>query len=950
MSDFPKRYYGFIALTGGEKGCLDNIPGTNLIDQDFAFGTYQGKILSYILDVDSGLDESPPDIIAPDVDAGDKRWILKYSKQIAQNVEVTDANNYWNVSNSEDIFDQIGNYTLNRVSKGWYTGGVVTCDTGALTVDVTSGTGNWAGTRNVSWDAASNVAITADALNYIYVDTADSTVKNTTTKAIADAQIPLAIVLANATEAIKISPYKIEISDFHYQVHEYLKRVIGPVCETGMSVSINTPSDLNIVVDTGAFHWGLSHYEYTTESPCSFTYWHKVTDGGTTRWVKTTSQTSINNTKYNLNTAGDWSYADLDGNKYRKDLICVAPKTDGSLVIAVILGQEQFSNLSDARNGAIPTLGDLELMGFASLAYVIIKQGASSIAEVGDMRPLLGQYGAMQDHGSLTGLSDNDHPQYMLVDSPKLGDDLDAQNHSIYNVLGIGTGAVSAPVVRAATLVVAANDSSTKSKAQADYICDGVDDQVEIQAAIDALPAQGGKVLLLEGTYLTKSPIDIKADSIHLTGVSASMPSSYGTRIQADAGWSGNYIIEVAESGGEVRHPWISDLSLDGGSETSIGGILLHRVYDGVIIKNLGCRNFDKNVIRLEAVTAGVISQSIWLENILSIANKSATAPSVWIEDTNEVMIVSSKFFGNDGVGGKSNTNGIEIKGLGDANRGVYRVTLIGNSFAHYSGAGIKLDSGTYNCLIQSNTIEGLDDGVVIGDIGTGTLKANVIRDNRYKTITNDAIKVQRAAGTIIEEWYTEEANSINITSDAENTLLSCFEHGDVWSIIDNGTRTHKFFGGIDGKFDLTSIAKIGATTISAAQWGYLGAMDQGVATEDSVQFSGLKISSNYVKFQLNCIASMSDETSRSLEAYVNVNTGILFVADTGFAHAFSGIVYLEGNENHVTILLDPMDKIRTTDTDGYFCVLADGDTTYTVKNRLGHAIHAELMAFGRED
>jgi len=435
MSDFPKRYYGFIALTGGEKGCLDNIPGTNLIDQDFAFGTYQGKILSYILDVDSGLDESPPDIIAPDVDAGDKRWILKYSKQIAQNVEVADANDYWNVSNSEDVFDQIGNCALNRISRGWYSGGDVVCNSGLLTVDVASGTGSWDGTKSMSWSAKNDVPIASGALNYIYIDTADSTAKSTTTRSVADAGVPLAIALADDTEAVKISPYRIEISDFHYQVHKYLKKVIGPVCETGMGVSINTPSDLNIVVDTGSFHWGLFHYSYTTESPCSFTYWHKVTDGGITHWVKITSQTSINNTKYNLNTGGNWSYADLDGNKYRKDLICVAPKTDGSLAIAVILGQEQFSNLSDARNGAIPTLGDLELMGFASLAYVIIKQGAISIAEVGDMRPLLGQYGAMQDHGSLTGLSDHDHTQYMLVDSPKLGGDLDAQNHSINNVL-----------------------------------------------------------------------------------------------------------------------------------------------------------------------------------------------------------------------------------------------------------------------------------------------------------------------------------------------------------------------------------------------------------------------------------------------------------------------------------------------------------------------------------
>jgi len=53
--------------------------------------------------------------------------------------------------------------------------------------------------------------------------------------------------------------------------------------------------------------------------------------------------------------------------------------------------------------------------------------------------------------------------------------------------------------LRTATFIVAASDS--EHKFEADYHCNGTDDQVEIQAAIDALPATGGEVFLLEGTY-----------------------------------------------------------------------------------------------------------------------------------------------------------------------------------------------------------------------------------------------------------------------------------------------------------------------------------------------------------------------------------------------------------------------------------------------------------------
>ncbi|WP_292366824.1 right-handed parallel beta-helix repeat-containing protein, partial [Methanoculleus sp. UBA208] len=47
---------------------------------------------------------------------------------------------------------------------------------------------------------------------------------------------------------------------------------------------------------------------------------------------------------------------------------------------------------------------------------------------------------------------------------------------------------------------MAASDSTELSKNQADYVCDGVDDQAEIQAALAALP-DGGTVVLTEGTF-----------------------------------------------------------------------------------------------------------------------------------------------------------------------------------------------------------------------------------------------------------------------------------------------------------------------------------------------------------------------------------------------------------------------------------------------------------------
>lgn len=60
---------------------------------------------------------------------------------------------------------------------------------------------------------------------------------------------------------------------------------------------------------------------------------------------------------------------------------------------------------------------------------------------------------------------------------------------------------------RTATVVVAASNASAMSKAQADRVCSGVADEVEINAAIAALPASGGSIYLTEGTFKVSDTI-----------------------------------------------------------------------------------------------------------------------------------------------------------------------------------------------------------------------------------------------------------------------------------------------------------------------------------------------------------------------------------------------------------------------------------------------------------
>lgn len=62
----------------------------------------------------------------------------------------------------------------------------------------------------------------------------------------------------------------------------------------------------------------------------------------------------------------------------------------------------------------------------------------------------------------------------------------------------------------AGALYVAASDAPAADKAMADYVCDGTADEVQIQAAIDAVQATGGGVVLLSpGTFNVAATVEI---------------------------------------------------------------------------------------------------------------------------------------------------------------------------------------------------------------------------------------------------------------------------------------------------------------------------------------------------------------------------------------------------------------------------------------------------------
>ena len=116
-----------------------------------------------------------------------------------------------------------------------------------------------------------------------------------------------------------------------------------------------------------------------------------------------------------------------------------------------------------------------------------------------------------------------------------------------------------------------------------DYLCDGVDDQVEIQAAIDALPESGGEIHLLEGSYNLTGQFTLTKPDVTIRGTAGA------TRLYAAYDITGmHFFLQVNADRCTLSGLWMSM------GEGFYGGIAfgVEVSANEVVLENLDIRNF----------------------------------------------------------------------------------------------------------------------------------------------------------------------------------------------------------------------------------------------------------------------------------------------------------------------------------------------------------------------
>lgn len=167
------------------------------------------------------------------------------------------------------------------------------------------------------------------------------------------------------------------------------------------------------------------------------------------------------------------------------------------------------------------------------------------------------------------------------------------------------------------------------TEADCDYLCDGVDDQVEINAAIQALPSNGGEIKILDGSYFITDKIFCSKNNVHIVG------SGSSTVLTRNSDAVGDYVYEktLLLLGG--RYNSVSNITIDAKKQSFKGGfeLLVYGTYN--IVTNTRVKNTTLNGIYMSSGDSNVISNNV-------VENCDNVGIDISINDTTENIITEN--------------------------------------------------------------------------------------------------------------------------------------------------------------------------------------------------------------------------------------------------------------------------------------------------------------------
>ena len=371
-----------------------------------------------------------------------------------------------------------------------------------------------------------------------------------------------------------------------------------------------------------------------------------------------------------------------------------------------------------------------------------------------------------------------------------------------------------------ATLIVAASNSQNKEKA--DYICTGTNDDLVINSAINALPATGGLVFLLDGTY--------NVNPQTATGSGGLSAINFSSNYVALAGTGNNAVLKLINSwgsgtayivyAGSKNGVTVSNIKIDGNSSNQSAGTI-HGVYFDTDTRSLISGMEIDNITNV-----GIYLTATTYSRIIGNGTNTTGSGGIHLDNSSMYNSISSNNIYNNPNGGlqvnnSSNyntfTNNVVDTQAQESyvyNNSSYN-TFTGDVFNNYTGtwsavatnasavgnifSGITVSNSSRNCISIAGT-----NNVLTGSTITNCTYIALAAGGNGTLISDNSIQNTNRAGM----WLTG-GTSVVITGNSINGFAAAGNYDGIYiasassgTIVSNNSITN---GGSGYAIDITS-------------------------------------------------------------------------------------------------------------------------------------------------
>ena len=339
------------------------------------------------------------------------------------------------VSNGSVKYYNESNYIRSVLPRGISTGGLIT-QANATTINISSGTGFATNPSDQSitelgW-TQKTLTLTTDGVYYIGMNYLGNIITSSSEINLGES-IMFGKAIVNSSTILDVEDVRHSINDFSLNLNKNLKSVLGARFVSGGIASLSSG---NIAVTSGQVYYGHNSLDITSSN--KITFFKTWTLSGV--WQYLSANTFPN--QYNLN----GTPASVPLLSFVKNTLYVKPGKNISNTYYLVMSPDLYltSNLAKASSLITPP----PFFGETIIPIASFILGTAGLSEIIDERKFVGTGGSsssgVTSHSSLTGLSSDDHTQYLLVNGSRpMGGSLNMANNVVINsglINGINIG------------------------------------------------------------------------------------------------------------------------------------------------------------------------------------------------------------------------------------------------------------------------------------------------------------------------------------------------------------------------------------------------------------------------------------------------------------------------------------------------------------------------------